>query len=376
MKNLHLIESGILVFFGMFILTFPVFADSTPTVTPGPGFESTQYLPTGVDNAILCPDSTPEDWLTVTPGDVWNFYCMACSMKYSTSTPVPEPTWNGTGTAPTTITPTIEITPTIQGTPIYSGPALANWISEPGGGPATGVMPFTKSGYGLQAQDGAWTGTIDVLADLTYVHADYEFNTLYNYIKIANNTPNEIVVNYNVVEPYSTYSLQVDNFPPAAGGHVTNINYEQTFVISGTGGFNAGAGNVSLSVQEDGYGGYYDDGSSMTINAPAATPMPTTLPEPTTTATLQYCAKVSAGSPASNNVFNMSGLIKEAGSCLDIGPYNANLLGIELNVPALVHVCLYGISFGSMSILGITFSMDVLMLVVAGIWAIRTLVMA
>jgi len=345
-----------------------------PTVTAPPFGAPTEATRSANPNDFTCPVGPPTGWLTQTPSASWLILCGQClnpdgSWPNLTATPTvaptvyrtstlgpsptngPSPTATKTPTATVTRTPTVTFTPTKVYTSVDFIPPLAQWLGvSPGAGvQSTYWGPIDMgSGNTLQAYNGSTYATWSVACHTAGSDA----------LEIA------LCVSANGSTCIGTTRLRFSC--GALEGRDRSLSGDTYWTA------NDGPGRYLLGkVTTTGTSGQWGVYAATVYNIQVQWPLTTPTVTPTAPPILSnYCTSVDS---SAENDFSYSGIILGPAQCLDIGPYSISIpiLGLDIDLPWLAHVCLQGVTLGSVFIFGLALSLDVAVVLMALVFGIR-----
>jgi len=359
----------------------------TPSMTGVPGMMVT-VRPTGTAiSDISCPTGMPAQWLTKTPSTLWDLYCSSCVVSTLQSLPTANPTITRTPTKTVTPSPTstgtiTPLAPTVTGTPntsvsqyMYIVPGGYNhtytYLGEEWDFDTvleTGIPYGARRDYKAFLVNNLVTSTYKGVVDTT-LHVGLSCGgTMYFYFN--NRTLGNIVLLFDdeyktdsqIIAPMTEVLIkthvynsgwtgdirryfQVDvllpNYPD---GEHEDFNYRWWYQL--------GCANSSYKVSNNFKTGEFDLASTPT-------------PQPAQS----YCSVVE-GDDADEDLFGFEGLEFGNKYCFDLGGWEFNALGLEVNIPLWLHLCLQNLSFGVLTIFGVTFSIDTIFYGIAVVWGI------
>jgi len=335
----------------------------TPTVTSPAGWVPT-VLPTLDYSNLDCPTGTPVGWGTVTPDPGWLVMCEQCIPQTAlpTSTPrpsTPDPSVTGT---PATATPTatLEVTPTPSG---HLTGLSCGWVEG--------------SGSTCEAsEDGA----------RLYIYVPYQ--DVYG-------TTNEMhfIIGPELVghQIYITYFFETTYGNSCGFG--LNYPWWRTELGRTTAGLDtwvsdhANAGDYYFWTQDEVSTVYSPGGaflktwmisgwpcsymSDMGAHAIITTYPTAVTPTPTPAVSSGYCGSVQS----TQDLFGWDGIDFGASACFDIGPYSGiSILGWDFAAtPHLAHLCAQDVSLGTVTIFGVSLSLQVIAYVLGIAWVVRNM---
>lgn len=373
----------------IFIINTPVFADGetpTNTITPAEGFILTpsRYSTRDLNNKS-CPLNKPQYYLTKTPSSMWMLNCGNClrntlpalptAISTATQTPTVTATWNyltPTNTPTITGTPTKTVTPTID---ISSGVIVTRHdnsqisLTNIGDyGLSTGKVYFNYySGEKVITKiDGNTSGGYYVYLNISnsYYHDNWGGCTRIT-IKNGRNTP--ITLTWK------------DNITTGSAGFLSgtrSLSYLESVAYQAgcTGAYVSGNLTRQLEIYvPSGYTTTYQDieiyqdsqvtNSSNKNNSVDGTvtvylgslEMLSATPTPTPTS-LGYCAVIEEDT-VDQDYFGYTGLSYGQTDCIDIGNQDVSILGIDLDIPWIAHMCATSLSLGDIYIFGMGISL-------------------
>jgi len=324
-------------------------ATVTSTVTAPPAYVPTISTAPTYPSDFSCPSGPISGWGTVTPSTYWSANCSQCVVTpLWTSTAQPAATVTGTPPTATPVTSTPTPSATTTPTPIYTQSATTyTYVSFTSS--YTGATMSCETYYnGLKCQfyfptpPNARTQYSPVLTisapsnSTAYIVSDSVATGKFWYA-------NPDIDNYSMGLSTGTY--------PATG---TGVSVHHTYSKSVGTSFGLTFHTSKDTNQSSFWGG------TVYIQPQAVfpTPIPVT-PSVTPTGTPSvYCAAVD-GSTSGDSGFSWTGIEYGASACIDIGPEEISILGVDIGFPHLAHLCLQEISIGIMVIFGVTIALDV-----------------
>lgn len=336
----------------------------TPTITaPAP------YVPTIMQQTepsdYSCPaDGVVDGWGTVTPNAFWEYQCLQCvvtPLYTSTAVPTtPPPTTTGTpATATATASPTI--TPTVQSTLTTS---LISFVSYT---PASGFPnTLTCSPYynGLVCnfsfstppnRRSVYNGVLTVYASApvtAYVVSDSYASGDFWYPTHPN------IDNQNM-------GLSVGSYPAVGTSVMTHHSYTRQFLALGN-------YTLTFAISKADYSSTV--GWNGTVYIQPQPVLPTQMPTATPTAIVDgYCGSVDGQEGSPDPAFGWTGIEYGQSACLDLGGFQISILGVDIDIPWLAHLCLQGLYIGEAVIFGVSISLDVILVTIAVAWLLRNM---
>jgi hypothetical protein len=308
---------------------------NTPTVTPV-STEFWQYnTPTLIPGSYDCPDGYPDGWGTVTPNSVWNLLCGQCiggGDPYPTLTPAPTATG---GPTPTAI------------------PESVYYIDS------------EYYVYGCVYPEHA-RGEVDAYTMICSIENSGSVVNYYGWfeevVEVGDTPSFRVFTDVDAPDPwFYLYAMGEGGSPQyeLCGGAncMDNCNPPDgcTFSIS--------PGTMIDGIRIYSSGTWHPGPKNLWVNAVYAYGVAGEEPTPTATPADSYCYQVDGSEESAS--FGWSGLTFGSESCLDIGPYE------PLEIPHLAHICFIPFGMGSLDIFGVTVLLDVVLVVLAAILAIR-----
>ncbi|MCJ7696509.1 MAG: hypothetical protein MUO40_13950 [Anaerolineaceae bacterium] len=85
-------------------------------------------------------------------------------------------------------------------------------------------------------------------------------------------------------------------------------------------------------------------------------------------------AIVSEGDEEINDsAFDYDGLTFGAIYCVDLGPYEYSILGVEIDIPHIAHICVQEVGIGTITVFGVDVSLDIFIAFLGLAWVVRNM---
>ena len=390
----------------LMLSTSVVVAQSTNT--PEPTWEPIFLSPTPAPPGnYTCPNGTPIGWGTYTPNPSWNLNCSQCLLTITPQYRTPEPTlpWvtpgtpHGTASVPTAGTPSPSVTPVGSPTPTatsqYGDTAidcdyitidnvtshcehqdareLAN--SQTGAG-LSGVPVAIQQAIGcMSGGDCSSNKTFAIPYEMSCVGEVSKATAATLGIQIQFTDHNGAIQTFYNHCPSGLY-CRVEG---AVSGTISSHTWAQAdkvikALVTEYGGLHSGATYSGYCYVRSAVGGWY----------PTPTPYPTftATPNYTATPTQGYCGDLrdGGGNPFEDPNLILPVIRKGSPSCVTIEAINLDLSDFPLIgdlIPVIdfpgFQVCFVPILFGTINLLGLSISLDLMASAMAAMVALRIL---
>jgi len=353
----------------------------TATMTDVPGVMVTQRMTSTPISNVACPTGLPTYWLTKTPSSLWRLNCDRCIIPTLpamptvtvTNTGTVTPTPSGTWSSPTP-TNTATNTPTPSPTPAK---AVECWYDLGCEQLSDTLIRFHKSGtangWGTFSTTSQFKRLTNANLHIYYVGDLVARNTS----SVAGSFQYQPEIRSSVGLRYSTaYFYRLQNVPAGS----TNP-YDLMFLAYPLNYSGDPAGAIYDAKLKMDYGSWGNAGMSdywfwdwdyyVFVSVDEMTEFPTgDLPTPTPTPAPSYCSSVN-GNEDDEALFDYGGLEFGSKYCMDIGGYQFSILGLDIDIPLWLHICLQNLSFGVVTFFGAKLSLDVLFIAIAVVWGLR-----
>jgi len=330
----------------------------TASITSAPA-----YVPTIIDptypSDFACPeDGTVDGYGTTTPSLFWELNCSQCVITALVSSTPYVPTV--TGTPPTTTnTPPISptVTATVESTLVPNNLTFTSWTAGSGGlVPSYSCYTYHNGFYCDFAFPTPTNRRTLYQSVLTFARNGWGGNVYVVFDAAAGGNfwyehPRTVAFDWNLG----------DGSYPSVGSGVTEHG-------SYTLGSSAVIDTYQWSKAEDGqYVTWFG-----TVYYQPQPILPTPVPVTPTGTPSGYCESVD-GSTGGDSAFTWTGIEYGVAQCLDIGPYEVDILGIAIDIPWLAHLCLQEISIGVITAFNVVVTLDVIIAILLCAWMIRNM---